>query len=329
MGVATDKGTLRVSSPGVSFITTVLNEESTVRPFLESVVIQTRAPDEIIVVDGGSRDRTAERVQALIDEGNPLRLIVEACSVSRGRDIAIEAAKFDVIAISDAGCRLDSSWLEKIAAPFADPDVDVVAGFYRLGGTTKFGDLCARLFTVRPDRVRATTFSPSHRSVAYRKKCWSVVGGYPDTPFFGEDSYFNERVRKAGFRSVFEPAALVTWDVRPTWRAFARQHFKYAYGYGYLRTISVALAVRTAIHDLALMLLLASAFVPALLAAAPLLLAGYYAALVANRLRLGGHVAISERPTAFAVLATREIALTLGFAAGLLRSFTRVKSRPQ
>ncbi|MEK7795664.1 MAG: glycosyltransferase [Candidatus Hydrogenedentota bacterium] len=318
-----------MSSPGVSFITTVLNEESTVRAFLESVVIQTRAPDEIIIVDGGSRDRTAERVQALIDEGNPIRLIVEACSVSRGRDIAIEAAEFDVIAISDAGCRLDPSWLEKITAPFANPDVDVVAGYYRLGGTTQFGDLCARLFSVRPERIRAATFSPSHRSVAYRKKCWSAVGGYPDTPFFGEDSYFNDRIRKAGFRSVFEPGALVTWDVRPTWRTFARQHFKYAYGYGYLRTISFALAVRTAVHDLAVMLLLASVFIPALLAAAPLLLASYYAVLVANRLRLGGRVAAREWPAAFAVLATRELALTLGFVAGLLRSFTRVKSGPR
>lgn len=44
----------------VSLIFTVLNEEKSVKNLLDSLLKQTRKPDEIVVVDGGSKDRTVE-----------------------------------------------------------------------------------------------------------------------------------------------------------------------------------------------------------------------------------------------------------------------------
>ena len=42
----------------VSSICTVLNEEETIRDYLDSILNQTLLPDEIVIVDGGSKDKT-------------------------------------------------------------------------------------------------------------------------------------------------------------------------------------------------------------------------------------------------------------------------------
>ncbi|RLG16029.1 glycosyltransferase, partial [Nanoarchaeota archaeon] len=42
----------------VSLICTVLNEEDTIEDLLKSIIKQTRRPDEFVIVDGGSKDKT-------------------------------------------------------------------------------------------------------------------------------------------------------------------------------------------------------------------------------------------------------------------------------
>ena len=47
----------------ISLITTLYNEEITIAIFLNSIFQQTKLPDEIIIVDGGSSDATVERIK--------------------------------------------------------------------------------------------------------------------------------------------------------------------------------------------------------------------------------------------------------------------------
>ena len=49
----------------ISFVATVLNEEKTIHSFLKSLGSQSRFPDEIIIVDGGSTDATASVISNL------------------------------------------------------------------------------------------------------------------------------------------------------------------------------------------------------------------------------------------------------------------------
>ena len=48
-----------------SFITTVFNEENNIEAFIDSVLNQTKSPDEIIIVDGGSTDKTLEILKSI------------------------------------------------------------------------------------------------------------------------------------------------------------------------------------------------------------------------------------------------------------------------
>src|SRR5512139_3748337 len=102
----------------VSLICTVLNEGEAIRRLMDSVVRQTRTPDEIVFVDGGSHDNTVEVIQRY-SERLPLRVIVEpGANISRGRNVAIEAATGNVIVSVDAGVWLEPAWLESLLAPF-------------------------------------------------------------------------------------------------------------------------------------------------------------------------------------------------------------------
>src|SRR5574341_779028 len=72
----------------VSVIVTVLNEGPAIRRLLDSLAAQTRTPDEVVVVDGGSQDDTLTVLQAYAQEGRlPLRVLVEPdANISRGRN---------------------------------------------------------------------------------------------------------------------------------------------------------------------------------------------------------------------------------------------------
>ena len=116
----------------ISLIATVLNEGESIRQLLDSIIAQTRPPDEIVIVDGGSSDDTVAIMKGYSDR-LPLQVIaLPGCNISAGRNCAIRAARGDIIAVTDAGVRLKDTWLDEISAPLLrDSGIDVVAGFFR------------------------------------------------------------------------------------------------------------------------------------------------------------------------------------------------------
>ena len=105
----------------VSVIATVYNEGESIRRLLDSLAAQTRPPDEVVICDGGSRDETVAIVENYRDRLPNLRVVVEfGANISRGRNIAIEAAHGPLIAATDAGVCLASDWLEKLVAPLEE-----------------------------------------------------------------------------------------------------------------------------------------------------------------------------------------------------------------
>ncbi len=166
----------------VSLIVTVLNEAESVGRLLDSVSAQTRPPDEVVIVDGGSRDATVDVIRRYADR-LPLRLLVEAgANIARGRNLAIAAATGDVMAVTDAGVRPVAAWLAALAAPFesAPPPPDVVSGFFVADSESAFETALGATTLPDVDEVDAANFLPSSRSVAYTKSAWAAVGGYPE-----------------------------------------------------------------------------------------------------------------------------------------------------
>ncbi|WP_175060130.1 glycosyltransferase [Thermococcus sp. 2319x1] len=218
----------------VSLICTVKNEEESIRELLDSMLNQVALPDEIIIVDGGSTDNTVQIIREYIRRGAPIKLIVkEGANIAEGRNIAIRNSRNDIIASTDAGCVLDKNWIYEITKPlFEDPSVDVVIGWYEPLAATKFEEIAAELTYPKLKWVKKNLhkFLPSSRSVAFRKKCWERVGGYPEHLYTAEDTVFDIEMKEAGCNFVFNPKAFVYWKVRPSLRSLFKAHYLYAKG---------------------------------------------------------------------------------------------------
>jgi GT2 family glycosyltransferase len=221
----------------VSLIATVYNEASHIEKLLNSLREQTRRPDEIIIVDGGSKDGTPDRIQLWVEANPdlPLKLIIEqGANISRGRNLAIAAASHEIIAATDAGVRLLPIWLEKLVQPFYSNPNAISCGFFRADPTADSVFEMAMGATVLPTvrDIKPEKFLPSSRSVAFPRSAWEKIGGYPEWLDYCEDLIFDLNLLKAGYPFVWQPEALVLFRPRSSLKAFYLQYYRYARGDG-------------------------------------------------------------------------------------------------
>lgn len=216
----------------VSVICTVLNEGRSIHMLLSSLVAQTRQPDEIVFVDGGSTDDTVAAIKNF--NRLPLRVIVvPGANISQGRNAAIRAARFPIIASTDAGVRLHPRWLQELLRPFeAEDSPAVVAGFFVPDPKTAFEVAMGATVLPEVSDINPATFLPSSRSVAFLKSAWEAAGGYPEWLDYCEDLIFDFRLRDETGPFVFVPAAIAYFRPRGSLRAFLKQYYQYARGDG-------------------------------------------------------------------------------------------------
>lgn len=213
----------------VSLIATVFNEADSIEEFLKSIKAQTKKPDETIIVDGGSTDGTQDILKKYPD----IKLIVKnGANIPEGRNLAIKNASGEIIVVTDAGCVLKEDWLDKITAPFIkDANLEVVGGYYSpIIGNTILERAQATLYLGR--KTESPFFSPSSRSIAFKKEIWEKVGKYTEWLSIGEDSYFNKQWRKHGAKYIFIKDAIVYWEMRKRWSDLIKQYFRYGRGSG-------------------------------------------------------------------------------------------------
>ena len=211
----------------VTLISTVKDCAGSAPGFLASLAEQTRTPDEVVIVDGGSTDGTADAFAA----GEGITVLTErGANISRGRNVGLAAATHDVIAVTDADCELDPRWLEAIVAPI-EAGADVSMGWYEPVVETTFDRCMAAVnLPLDPQSVDPSRFNPSHRSVAFRRDAIDAVGGYPEWLPIGEDMWVDKRWRELGVDMRLAPEAVVRWRLRRGLVATWRQYFRYAMG---------------------------------------------------------------------------------------------------
>ena len=221
------------TAPFVCVIVPVLNGERTIEECLVSLLRTDYPPErrEILVVDNGSTDRTAEIVEgfpvALLREENP--------GAAAARNRGIEASRGEVLAFTDADCVVTSGWLRELVGGFEDATTAGVAG----------DSIPAYLPVTPPERYAARVGSHTYRarlnnplspfvdtaSVAFRREVFQRIGFF-DTRFLAmEDIDFSWRFfQEADMKLRYNPRAIVFHRPRSTAWGFFSQHFGYGRG---------------------------------------------------------------------------------------------------
>jgi glycosyltransferase involved in cell wall biosynthesis len=217
-----------------SLITTVFNEEKTIDLFLKSILNQTKLPEEIIIVDGGSTDGTINKITKFrflnTKKIADIKIISKKGNRAVGRNEAIRKAKYPIIAIADAGCILDKNWFKNITKLFADKNIDVVAGYYTGAAKTIFQKCLIPYVLVMKDKLNKEEFLPATRSMALKKSIWERAGMFNEKLSHNEDYAFAKELKEAEAKIVFCKDAIVNWIPRKNLKEAFIMFFRFALG---------------------------------------------------------------------------------------------------
>lgn len=236
--------------PAISVVTTVLDDEQGLIELLTALVPQLGPDDELVLVDGGSSDRTVPIASRAAAADPRIRVRVEpGAGISRGRNLGVTLARHDAIACTDAGCVPAPGWLDALRRAFdREPDIDLWTGTMRVLGHRAWelalgavgyalvDELDRSTPLVRTyGRLFGRTFDPSMptgRSMAFTRRAWRAAGGFPEHLQTGEDVLFGRQVVRTGHRAAMVREAEVSWAQRPTLRANLRMLRRYGEGSG-------------------------------------------------------------------------------------------------
>lgn len=226
-------GTPAGSAPRVSVVVAVRDGFHTLTALLDALNRQTHRPDETVIVDDHSSDGTPELLRQWSVRDSRIRPVINR---GRGKKAAVrtgvETARNDLLALTDADCAPEPSWIAGIVAEHTDGE-HIVTGY---GPYRPEPGLLNRL--VRYETVHAALLSMSSiatgrpymavgRNLSYRKSTFGRLAGdvAGSDLLSGDDDLFIQAAGAAGIPARFmtDPATFVYSDAPATLRQWIRQ----------------------------------------------------------------------------------------------------------
>jgi rSAM/selenodomain-associated transferase 2 len=194
----------------ISVIIPVLNEEKTIATSVAA--LHALRPDEVLIVDGGSTDRTREIC-------NQLR--VRVISSKRGRATQMNAgasqATGDVLLFVHADTRLPESAFADIRTALAN--AHYVGGRFdvKLDGDRWILKIIGKLISLRS---RLTKVSTGDQAIFVRRAVFEAIGGYPAIPLM-EDIALSQALKRSGKVACLKNCVITSprrWEAEGIWK---------------------------------------------------------------------------------------------------------------
>lgn len=233
-----DSQPMPLHTPPVSIVIAAFNEGKVIAKTLRSL-LQTNYPGEleVLVVDDGSRDNTAEEVERVAAED--VRIVLRR-QANLGKAVAlrngVSHARHGILVFLDADTLFEHSTIRALTAPFVNPLVGAVSGNARVGNLRNFITRCQSLEYIcgfNLDRRAYTewnciTVVPGAVS-AYRRSAIDAAGGFShDT--LAEDTDLTLTLHRLQYRIEFAPDAIAWTEAPESLRSLAKQRFRWAFG---------------------------------------------------------------------------------------------------
>jgi len=221
----------RRSWPRVSVVVCAYNAADTLEDNLRSLERLTYPDYEIIVVNDGSRDRTAE-----IARRHPRVRVIDTPNqgLSAARNVGLAEATGEIVAYTDADTRVDPDWLTFLVQPFLTSDVVGSGGPNVVPADDPPMAQCIARAPGGPTHVLLDDRIAEHVpgcNMAFKRNALLAIGGF--NPIYlraGDDVDVCWRLQARGWKIGFASSALVWHHHRASVKAYWRQQVGYGEG---------------------------------------------------------------------------------------------------
>jgi peptidoglycan/xylan/chitin deacetylase (PgdA/CDA1 family)/GT2 family glycosyltransferase len=222
-----------VTAP-VSVVVPAYNERAGIEAAVRSIVASDY-PLEVIVVDDGSTDGTADVVERL---GLPGVTVIRQPNGGKpaALNTGIRAARYDVLVLVDGDTRFEPQTVRRLVQPFADPRVGAVSGNVKVGNRRRLLGRWQHIEYVMGfnlDRRMYDVFQcmPTVPGAvgAFRREALADAGGVSDDTL-AEDTDLTAAIVRAGWRVVYEDSARAWTEAPATWGQLWKQRYRWCYG---------------------------------------------------------------------------------------------------
>ena len=223
----------------ISVVVAARNEEYDLAALLKALSQQTHPKFEVIVVDDGSTDRTAEIARSMAG----VRLIAtDGAGKKKALAAGIAAASNELLAFTDADCVPPPGWLSSLAAAHAPGEECLVVGYSPF--ISKEGGLPADLacyetfvtgFLTAAAVGAGRPYMAVGRNMSYSRSLFRKVGGFAaiEHSLSGDDDLFLQhvvRMKAARVIALLDPSSFVATEAPGRWREWIRQKRRHASG---------------------------------------------------------------------------------------------------
>ncbi len=222
----------------VSVVIPARNEEGFISDCLMAVRNQKHRNLQIIVVDGGSTDRTVELVQAQIATDERIELLHNPRpGIPTSLNLAVPRLRGRWLVRMDAHSTIDPSYVARAVERLSENRWGGVGGRKIGVGVTPAGQAIAAVLGSRfgvgnstyhhgtePREVEHIPFG------AYPVEVVRRLGGWDERLVVNEDYEFDHRIRLAGMALLFDPEMVIRWHSRQSIRDLFGQYFRYGTG---------------------------------------------------------------------------------------------------
>ena len=228
----------RQSWPTVSVVVCVYNASETLDDCLASLGRLTYPDVEVIVVDDGSTDDTAD-----IARDYPSARLVQIPNggLSAARNVGMAEATGDIVAYIDGDVRVEAEWLTYLVQPLLESGFAGAGGPNVVPADDPWFSQCVARAPGGPSHVLLDDHVAEHVpgcNMAFRRDVLLTLDGF--NPIFlraGDDVDLCWRLQARGWKIGFAPAAMVWHHHRASLGAFWRQQAGYGEGETWLKPL--------------------------------------------------------------------------------------------
>jgi poly-beta-1,6 N-acetyl-D-glucosamine synthase len=223
--------------PSVSVLIAAFNERPVIVRTILSILKNDYSPLEVVVIDDGSSDGTADEVRRLFSSDSRVKVL---CQRNMGKASALNnglnASSGEILVCLDADTQIGPKTIQLLVRHFADPKIGTVAGNIKVGNRVNLltswqsieyitsQNLDRRAFAL----LNAITVIPGAVG-AWRRSAVLEAGGYL-TDTLAEDMDLTWRLRQEGWKLAIDSDAIAYTEAPDNLRALFKQRFRWAYG---------------------------------------------------------------------------------------------------